>query len=46
MIELIPRKSDVTYVDLVVLPDDDGMDVQTDAANEATPPPIRYYFNS
>ncbi|CAF0838485.1 unnamed protein product [Adineta steineri] len=46
MDELLPHKANVTYSDLVVLPDDNDMDVQTDGNSEATPPPIRYYFNS
>ena len=46
MDELLPHKSNVTYSDLVVLPDDNDMDVQADSNTEVTPPPIRYYFNS
>lgn len=46
MDELLPHKPNVTYSDLVVLPDDNDMDVQADGSSEATPPPIRYYFNS
>jgi hypothetical protein len=46
MDDILSHKSSVTYSDLVVLPDDDNMDVQTDGNSEATPPPIRYYFNS
>ena len=46
MDELLPHKADVTYSDLVVLPDDDDMDIQMGVNSEATPPPIRYYFNS
>lgn len=46
MNELLSRKANVTYSDLVVIPDDSDMDVQGDASNEVTPPPIRYFFNS
>ncbi|CAF3810848.1 unnamed protein product [Rotaria socialis] len=46
MDDLLSHKANVTYSDLVVLPDDNDMDVQTDGNSEATPPPIRYYFNS
>ncbi len=46
MDELLPHKANITYSDLVVLPDDSDMDVQTDSNTEVTPPPIRYYFNS
>ncbi|CAF1097144.1 unnamed protein product [Adineta ricciae] len=45
MDELLPHKASITYSDLVVLPDDNDMDVQTDGNSETTPPPIRYYFN-
>ena len=45
MDELLPHKANITYSDLVVLPDDNDMDIQTDGNNETTPPPIRYYFN-
>ena len=44
MDELLPNKNNMTYSDLVVLPDDNDMDVQADGGNEVTPPPIRYYF--
>ncbi|CAF4774469.1 unnamed protein product [Rotaria sp. Silwood1] len=46
MDELLPHKPNITYSDLVVLPDDSDMDVQMDSNVDATPPPIRYYFNS
>jgi hypothetical protein len=46
MDELLPHKANITYSDLVVLPDDNDMDVQTDSNSEVSPPPIRYYFNS
>ncbi len=46
MDELLPHKANVTYSDLVVLPDDNDMDIQTDGNTEVTPPPIRYYFNT
>lgn len=46
MHELLPRKTNMTYSDLIVLPDDSDMDVQTGGYEEVTPPPIRYYFNS
>lgn len=46
MHEILSHKPNVTYSDLVVLPDDDDMDVQSDGNSEVTPPPIRYYFNS
>ena len=46
MDELLPHKANITYSDLVVLPDDSDMDVQTDDSNEVIPPPIRYYFNT
>ena len=46
MDELLLHKDNITYSDLIVLPDDSDMDVQTDGNTEVTPPPIRYYFNS
>lgn len=46
MVELIPHKTDITYVDLVVLPEDDEMESQNDPDSEVNLPPIRYYFNS
>ncbi|CAF0935485.1 unnamed protein product [Rotaria sordida] len=46
MDELLPHKPNITYSDLVVLPDENDMDVQLDSNVDATPPPIRYYFNS
>ena len=46
MDELLLHKDNATYSDLVVLPDEGDMDVQTDGNTEVTPPPIRYYFNS
>ena len=44
MDELLPNRSNMSYSDLIVLPDDNDMDVQADGGNEVTPPPIRYYF--
>ncbi|CAF4872002.1 unnamed protein product, partial [Rotaria socialis] len=36
MDDLLSHKANVTYSDLVVLPDDNDMDVQTDGNSEAT----------
>jgi len=44
MDDLLSHKTNATYTDLVVLPDDNDMDTQNDGSNEVTPPPIRYYF--